>query len=618
MLHACLFCLFTVQATLILAADDAKPNILWLTSEDHGPHVGCYGDELATTPNMDALAKKGMLYKVCWSNNPVCAAARTTLIAGIYSPSTGGQHMRSMARLPDEIKMYPQFLREAGYYCTNRSKEDYNLKKPRDVWDESSGKAHWRNRAKGQPFFAIFNSTKSHESQIRTRPHRWAHDPAQVRVPAYHPDTKEVREDWAQYYDAVTSADADAGKVLSELEQDGLVDDTIVFFYADHGSGMPRSKRFPYDSGLRVPLVVYFPEKFKHLAPPEYKPGGSSDRLVSFVDLAPTLLSLIGQQAPAWMQGHAFAGKYDAGPQPYVYGFRDRMDERYDLIRTVRDQRYVYVRNYMPHLPCGQHIEYMFETPTTRVWKTLHDAGKLTAEQDLFWNKRLSEELYDLQNDPAEVHNLAASPEHRETLERMRKAQEAMVMRIRDLGFLPESEMHARAGNDAPYTMGHDDRRYPLARIHAAAALASGLKADATPELIKLLADDDCAVRYWAAMGLLMRERAGVAAGAAELRRALNDPVPCVQIAAAQALTQFGDDADFRPSLDVLIHLASPQETNAIVAIAALNAIDALGDRAAVAADAIRKLPAKGNSPDGRFDGYAGRLLKNIQFNLKP
>ena len=260
------------------------PNILWLTSEDHGPAMGCYGDTNARTPNVDALAAKGMIFTCAWSTAPVCAPARTAIISGLYPSSSGGLHMRSMVSLPADLKLYPQFLREAGYYCSNNSKEDYNVRKPAKLWDESSGKAHWKNRDVGQPFFAIFNSMKSHESEIRTRPHQQVADPAKVRVPAYHPDTPEVREDWAQYYDKVGEADADAG----------LAADTIVFYYADHGSGMPRSKRWPSDSGLRVPLVVYFPEKWKHLAPREYQPGGKSDRLVSFVDLAPTLLSLAG------------------------------------------------------------------------------------------------------------------------------------------------------------------------------------------------------------------------------------------------------------------------------------------------------------------------------------
>ena len=312
----------------LTAADDSRPNILWITSEDNGPHLGCYGDEYATTPNLDALAAKSLIYKTCWSNAPVCAPARTTIITGVYPPSTGAQHMRSEVPMPAFMKMYPQVLREAGYYCTNNSKEDYNLIKPDGVWDDSSKNAHWKNRKEGQPFFAIFNHTISHESQIRNKidPKFNIHDPAKVRVPAYHPDTPEVRKDWAQYYDRMTMMDARCGQNLKELEEAGLADDTIVFYYGDHGSGMPRSKRWPYHSGLHVPLIVHIPGKFQHLRPDDYKADRKTDRLVSFVDLAPTLLSLIGVKPPEWMQGHAFAGLHDAGPQPYIYGFRGRMD----------------------------------------------------------------------------------------------------------------------------------------------------------------------------------------------------------------------------------------------------------------------------------------------------
>ena len=252
-----------LSAALMAADDTPRPNILWITSEDNGPHLGCYGDEYATTPSLDGLAARGMIYQTCWSNAPVCAPARTTIISGMYPTSLGAEHMRSMTRLPASFKMYPQYLRDAGYYCTNRSKEDYNLEKPDKVWDESSRNAHWKNRTDKQPFFAISNHTISHESKLRTRPHKAVHDAAKVRVPAYHPDTPEVRQDWAQYYDRITEMDALAGKNLQELADAGLADDTIIFYYGDHGSGMPRSKRWPYNSGLQVPLIVYIPEKYR-------------------------------------------------------------------------------------------------------------------------------------------------------------------------------------------------------------------------------------------------------------------------------------------------------------------------------------------------------------------
>ncbi len=593
------------------AAD--RPNILWLTSEDHGPHMGCYGDTYADTPNVDALAAKGMLFKHAWSCAPVCAAARTTIIAGMYSPSTGGEHMRSMVAMPKGTKMYPQFLREAGYYCTNNSKEDYNLQKPEGVWDVSSGKAHWINRKEGQPFFAIFNELCSHESQLRKRPHVAIHDPAKVRVPAYHPDTPEVRQDWAQYYDQVTLADASADERLKELEAAGLAADTIVFYYADHGSGMPRNKRWPCNSGLQVPMVVYFPPKWKHLAPKEYGAGVKSDRLVSFVDLAPTLLSIIGVQPPEWMQGHAFAGKFQTEPQPFVYGFRGRMDERYDCVRSVTDGRFVYLRNYMPHLSQGQHVTYQFETPSTRVWRQLYDAGKLTPEQSIFWKvPKDPEELYDLQSDPDEVHNLAAQPEHAGTLAKMRTAQESLALKIRDAGMVAEGEMHHRSEGTTPYDMAHDDSMYPLARILKAAGAASSMKPDAIADLKAGFADKDSAIRYWSAMGILMRGGDGVNAAHDEVSQAAKDTSTYVQVVANWALAKYGSESDRSTALPALVNLANWSQHDVFTAISALNAIGDLGDKAKPIAEQLKALPAKGESPNARFNGYVARLLSDL------
>ena len=601
----------SVSDAVAKATAPPKPNILWLTCEDIGPQLGCYGDKYADTPNLDRLAAKGVHYRHAWSNAPVCAPARTTIISGMYPTSTGAEHMRSMVPMPAGTQMYPQLLRAAGYYCTNNSKEDYNLAKPDKVWDESSAKAHWKNRAAGQPFFAVFNNTVTHESQVRKRPHKAVHDPAKVRVPAYHPDTPEVRQDWAQYYDNIATMDAWAGRMLTELEEAGLANDTIVFFYGDHGPGMPRCKRWPYNSGLQVPLIVSIPPKFAHLAPNDYKAGGKSDRLVSFVDLAPTLMSLVGVNPPAWMQGHAFLGPHAAEPQPYVYGFRGRMDERYDMVRTVRDRRYVYIRNYMPHLIYGQHVAYMFETPTTQVWKRLFDQGKLTPAQSHFWQKKPPEELYDLENDPDEVNNLAGSPAHREILERMRKAEQEWIARVRDVGFLPEPEIHSRSEGSTPCDIGHDDAKYPLARIVAAAELASGLKADAVPELKKALADGDSAVRYWGAMGLLMRDRPAVEAAHGELQKALADAAPCVRLAAAAALSQCGTQADLEQALPVLVELAPPGKHGVNVSLMALNAIEALGPKADSALPALQKL-AKQAKGGGRTQSYDVRVLDGL------
>ena len=606
-----------LSAAAILHAADERPNILWITSEDNGPHLGCYGDRYADTPNLDRLAARGMIFLNAWSNAPVCAPARTTIIAGMYAASTGSQHMRSMTRLPDGMKMYPQYLREAGYYCTNNRKEDYNLQKPGKVWDESSRKAHWKNRKPGQPFFAVFNHTVSHESQIRRRPHTLVHDPAKVRIPAYHPDTPQVRRDWAQYYDKLTEMDALVGRNLKELEEAGLADETIIFYYGDHGSGMPRSKRWPYDSGLHVPLIVYVPPKFRHLAPDGYKPGGRADALVSFVDLAPTLLSLAGIKPPEHMQGRAFMGPYKQPAREYNYGFRGRMDERYDMIRSVRDRRYIYIRNYMPHRIYGQYVSYMFQTPTTQVWKRLYDEGRLSPPQTYFWETKPPEELYDLHSDPDEVHNLADSPAHRPILDRLRRALREHLLEIRDLGFLPEGEIHTRSKGTTPYQMGHDPSRYPVERIMQTAEIASSMKKGVLRDLVDALHADDSAIRYWGAMGLLMRGRKAVSQTRESLRAALNDPAPSVRVVAAEALGRYGSDADVKRALEVLIDAAHLGNNGVYTSMMALNALDALDDKARPVAERIKALPQQDPSVPNRMKNYVNRLIEKTLADLQ-
>lgn len=613
--------LLLALATSPLHAQQAKsrpklPNIVWITSEDHGPHLGCYGDRFARTPHLDRLAKKGMIYTRAWSNAPVCAPARTTLISGLYPTSTGAEHMRSMTRLPANMFLFPYYLRQLGYYCTNKVKEDYNLEKIGKIWDDSSNKAHPKNRGAGQPFFAVFNSVKSHESQIRENKTKLIGDPAQVRVPKYHPDTPEVREDWTRYYDLLALVDADAAEVLRELEELGLLEDTIIIYFADHGPGMPRCKRMPLNSGLQVPMIVHFPEAWKHLAPPDYMAGGRSDRLVSFVDLAPTMLSIAGQEPPAWMQGRAFAGPHMAPAHEYLHGFRGRMDERYDLQRSVTDGQYVYLRNYLPHLPAGQHVEYQFQTKTTRIWKALFDAGKLNESQGRFWKApREPEELYDLRTDPDEVINLAGAREHQTTLLRLRKAQRDHCLRIRDVGLLPEDEMHRRAAGRTPYELGHDLKQYPLERILETAELA-GKGADIT-ELKNRLGDADSGVRYWSMVGLLASGKEAVRANRDTLLRAMReDDSPSVRIVAAEALALFGP-GDMSQSVPVLIAHADARKNSLYVSMTALNALDRLAERDADIAALTRRLPAEPTDAKHRAAMGVGRLLASIVRNAK-
>lgn len=600
-----------------VADEPLRPNILWITSEDNGPQLGAYGDRYADTPNLDRLAERSLRYAMCWSNAPVCAPARTALISGMYPISTGGQHMRSSVRLPEWMSLYPTLMREAGYWCTNNSKEDYNLQTPKNLWHQSNKRAHWRNRpSEEMPFLAVFNFTDSHESQIRKRPHTLVHDPAKAPLPAYHPDTPEVRRDWAQYYDKMTEMDARVGEILAQLEADGLSESTIVFYYGDHGSGMPRSKRWPYNSGLRVPLIVHVPEAFRELAPADYQPNGVSDRLVSFVDFAPTLLSLAAVEPPEYLQGKAFMGPHAEAADKYLFGFRGRMDERTDLVRSVTDGRYVYLRHFMPHEIYGQHISYMFETPTTRIWERMYREGELDEAQSRFWREKPMHELYDLKNDPDEVVDLAEDPAHAETLQRLSTALRSWMIEVRDVGLLPEGEMHRRAEGTTIYEMAQDPQRYPMERVLAVAELASDRRSNPTQELLAVTADPDSAVRFWAVLGLTIRGESVAQASAETLVKALEDRSPDVRIAAAEGLVRYGDREQQKSGLQVLAKMPDVREHDEYTAMAALNAIEALGDRAEPILATVASLPDKSGKEGPRTDDYVGRLLETLRNSI--
>ncbi len=607
--------LSTAAAPLLQAQPRKQPNILWITCEDMSLTLGCYGDKYAKTPAIDAFAEKSLRYRHCWSNAPVCAPARTTIISGMYPPSTGAEHMRSMTKLAPGQKFFPQILREAGYYTSNNSKEDYNLALTGQAWDESSNKAHWRNRNPNQPFFSVFNYTITHESQIRSRPHELKHDPREVRIPAFHPDTPEVRRDWAQHYDTIATMDGQVSNTLKQLEADKLLDSTIVFFYSDHGSGMPRYKRWPYNSGLHVPFMVHIPEQFKSLAPKDYENGGWSDRLISFVDLAPTALSLAGIKKPDYHQGFSFLGAHQDPEQDAVFGFRGRMDERIDMVRSVRNQRYVYIRNYMPHRIYGQHLNYMWETPTTRKWQEVFESGKATEAQSHFWKTKPAEEFYDLETDPDEVKNLAFRPtaEQRAEMTRLRVMQTSLASRIRDVGFLPEHEIHSRAGSDAPVTMAQDNERYQMPRVMNTAELATG-PTPTQPEIFRTyLTDADSAVRYWCTVGVLRQGKAAVDVCVAPLRKALADSAPNVRINAAEALARFGSASDLEPALTVLMAAADATQTSNYAAIAALNALTEIGPaKIKPLREKIALLKKENPANPARSGGYIPRLIERL------
>jgi len=430
-----------------VAAD--RPNVLWVSIEDTSPDLGCYGDKYAVTPHLDRLASQGCRYTNCFTHAGVCAPSRSGIITGMYPTTMGTHFMRCKGVPPAYVKCFTEYLRAAGYYCTNDNKTDYNFDPPLTAWDDSRRGAHWRNRpTKDTPFFAVINLTQTHESQVRLpeaqlearrrtlAPHE-LHDPAKAPLPPYYPDTPRVRRDMANLYDNITFTDKLIGGILKDLEDDGLANKTVVFFWGDHGRGLPRSKRWIYDSGTHTPLIIRWPGK--------PAPGSVNDELVAFLDFAPTLLNLAGVEIPKHLQGRAFLGENLTPPRQYVYAARDRMDEAHDIIRGVRDKRYHYIRNYRPDLPYAQDIAYMNEMPTMQEWRRLAAAGELKGPQAIFFQPtKPVEELYDTETDPHEINNLADDAKYSDILGRLRAAHEKWREDTGDLGLIPEAELNAQ------------------------------------------------------------------------------------------------------------------------------------------------------------------------------
>jgi len=436
------------------AGDSPRPNILWISAEDISPTLGCYGDKYATTPQLDKFAASGVRYDRAFTHAPVCAPARSGIITGMYPGSIGTTWMRCKGVPPADARCFTEYLRAAGYFCTNRSKTDYQFAPPGSAWDICGGGGHWRRRPeKDQPFFAVINLGVTHESSTRVwTPGKQAHDPGRAPLPPYYPDTPVVRQNIACYYDKMTQLDGQVRRILDELEADGLTGSTIVWFWGDHGWGLTRGKRWVYDSGMRVPLMVRVPPKLRKWAgcgeAESVSPGTACGELVSFIDFAPTMLSLAGIPIPKHMQGQAFLGPQKADPREHVFCARDRMDETLDCIRAVRGKRFKYIRNYMPHLTRGQHIAYMDRTPILKEMRRLHAAGKLEGgpQMQYFEPTKPVRELYDTLADPHEVDNLAAEAKYADVVKRMDAALLTWQKDIGDVGMIPEGEFNAMKG----------------------------------------------------------------------------------------------------------------------------------------------------------------------------
>jgi N-sulfoglucosamine sulfohydrolase len=422
------------------AGEPTKPNFVFLVCEDTGPHLGCYGDAYAKTPNLDAFAKQAARFTHAFTHAPVCAPSRSGLITGRYPTSIGSHHMRSTLLKPPPL--FTDHLKKAGYFVAWPGKTDFNFEVPANAFD--STKDWTKQPAPKQPCFLYLNNTVTHESQIRATPEQRKknlarlqpsdlHDPALAKVPPYYPDVPEVRRDIANYHDNITAMDYWFGDTLAWLNANGFTrENTYLFFFGDHGWGMPRGKRWPYDSGCRVPLLI---------AGPGIEPGSEREDLVCFLDFAPTLLDLASIPVPPELDGVTILGPRQVKNQ-YVFAARDRMDEAYDRIRSVRDQRYRYIRNFHLELPYAQKISYMELMPTMQTWRRLHDEGKLNKAQSLFFaEQKPIEELYDLERDPFEIHNLASDPKHLEKRFELQAELRIWMKKTRDLGAVPEREL---------------------------------------------------------------------------------------------------------------------------------------------------------------------------------
>ena len=587
----------TSSQALASSKQQERPNILWLVSEDNNPFIGCYGDKLAHTPTIDALAKKGLLFRNAYSNAPVCAPSRFGILTGVYPESCApANQMRAVGKLPPIFRTYPELMREAGYFCTNNDKTDYNCDvDPKAIWDIQGMAAHWRGRPDGKPFMAVFNYGITHESLI-FKPTQGRVTPDMVKLPRYLPDTPGIRQDYASYYNLMEKMDGQLAARLAELEADGLSEDTIVFYYSDNGGVLPRSKRYCNEEGLRCALVVYVPPKWRHLMP--QPPGTEISAPVSFIDLAPTVLSLAGIAQPAQMQGQPLLGSRKAKPQRYAFGMRNRMDERIDFQRTVTDGRWRYIRNYMPHRPLGQHQAFSWLAKGYQDWETAHLAGALDPQQDRFFQRKPYEELYDLSQDPDEIHNLAGNPATTKILAQMRKALDRHMLTIRDNGFLPETM------SGEGYIESRNERLYPLKTVMMLAEIAARGQQKGLKHLLSALESPVAVLRYWAATGLLI-----LGTDAAPARKQLahamrTDTSPFVKIVAAEALATLGEPDEPVQALSAL--LDSPPSWQ--VQLHAINALTFIGTLAKPALPSVQRAAES----EQEYVRNAGRYLTAV------
>lgn len=525
---------------------EKQPNILWITIEDTSPQfIGCYGNEDASTPVIDKLAEEGVRFTNAFSTGTVCAASRSTIITGARTFKMGTGHQRSQYPIPDFIKGFPYYLKQLGYYTTNNSKTDYNIAEEKDfikeTWNESSDTATWKGRAEGQPFFSVFNFAESHQSRTMSwtfeqyEKHVWNHLPEDDKIadnafemPPFYNDTPEMRKQFARVYNSIKLTDNRIGALLQKLEDDNLMDNTIIFFYADHGEGIPRAKTNGINLGYRVPFIAWFPEKFKHLSP--WETGEITNDLISFEDLGPSMIDLLGGEVPEYMKGKQLFNATSKAKNELLLLSTDRVDNGLDLVRSVTDGKYVYSRNYMPFVPEVRYINYLEIADITKHMRNDLKHNKLNTFQSSIFNERPYEVLYDIENDIWEEHNLAENPKYKSVLEKMRQYLDSTLVKSKDILFMPEYNMAELSETQTPYEYRLDDTNYNFNEIYKVASLSGKKGKDIVKAQIEWLKHKDNIVRYWASIGLMSQDTSLLKPYEKELNEALQDDYSPVSI----------------------------------------------------------------------------------------
>ncbi len=527
-----------------------KPHILWITIEDTSPQfIGCYGNKNADTPTIDRLAAEGVRFTNAFSTGTVCSPSRSAIITGVRTYKMGTGNHRSNYPIPEFIHGFPYYLQQQGYYVSNNSKTDYNvgniIRFTNDAWNESSDKAGWWNRKPGQPFFAVFNYMESHQSRTMTNSYDWYLKnvldmlPQQDRIgenafelPPFYKDTPEMRKQFARVYNSLKLTDNRISMLLQKLEEDHLRDSTIIFFYADHGEGIPRGKTNGINLGYRVPFVIWFPEMYKHLSPWGTS-GVITNELIDFEDLAPTLISIAGGIVSDYMKGRILMGENRSKPVDYLVMSSDRSDNGIDMVRSITDGKYIYSKNFMPYMPEMRYIRYVDIADITQHMRNDLKNNRFNPIQKNIFEERPTEFLFDIENDRWEINNLISDPEYKGVLTKMRQQLHKEVLKARDVHFLPEYEIGIISKTGTAYEYRMDNKKYPIKTIYSAASLSGKRGKDVARKQINLLQSKNKFVRFWAILGLRSQTLETLQPYNNEIANAANDFYPPVSVTAA-------------------------------------------------------------------------------------